>query len=313
LVTSVIFHELTETHDAEHDRQNDEATELNRLAANGVDSSDSNPVARDGTSANQDQVADGDVVQDFVDAITLGITDGLQNCCVVETDTVESNVKEEPRAGSTEQDLSVLPLAVVVDEVAPGSLGDLHARCRVAHLVDTCDLIRNALRRGGKISLDIGSSLDNVAGDVKGVTGSLRNGQAVVESNATGNGTEADDHTPHLVNSDATDAAASADLGGSEERLLEADGDDERHDTSGELANTLHSEDRAHHSSTPLGGRKLRCDNGAERVVTSDTDCGVVSIADRIGDTHSNLLPMSTRQKMIVPTIDMPGESEERA
>ena len=272
---------LTEAHDAEHDCQNDKSTELNWFAANSIDSCDRDPVTRDSTSANEDQVTDGDVVEDLVDAVALGVTNRLQDSCVIETDTVESNVKEEPRASRTEQDLSVLPLAIVLAEVAPGSLGDLHARCRVAHFVDASNLVGNALRGGREVGLDVGSGLDDITRDIEGVTWGLRDGQTVVKGNTSGHSAEADDNTPHLINSDATDAAALVDLGGRKKGLLEADSDDERHDTSSELTDTLHGEDRAHHGSAPLGGSELGGNDGAERVVTSDTNCAIVSIASR--------------------------------
>jgi hypothetical protein len=35
----------------------------------------------------------------------------------------------------------------------------------------------------------------------------------------------------------------------------------------------LHGEDGAHHGTAPLGGCEFGCDDGAERVVTSDTNC----------------------------------------
>lgn len=286
---------------------------MDRFAANSIDSRDSNPVTGDGTSANQDQVTDRNVVEDLVDRVALGVTNRLQDGCVVETDTIEGNVEEEPGTSSTKQDLAVLPLAVVVDEVAPRSLGDFHARGGIAHLVDAGDLIGDALGRRRKVGLDVGAGLDNVAGDVKGVTRGLGNGQAVVESNAAWNSTEADDHTPHLVDSDATDATALVDTRCGKKRLLEADSDDERHDAGGELANTLHGENGAHHGTTPLGSSEFRCNDGAERVVTSDTDWGNVSLTVIIMLSGLYLLPMRTRQKITVPTIDIAGESEERA
>ena len=277
MVRSLLFdigriEQLTETHDTEHDGQNDETTELNRLAADSINGCNGDPVTGDSASADQDQVTDRDVIEDLVNGVTLGVADLLQNGGVVETDTVESDIEEEPGASSTEEDLSVFPLTVVAKEVRPRCLGNFHARSSITHLVDAGDLVRDTLGRGGEVGLDIGTGLDNVAGNVEGVARSLGNGQTVVESNATRHGTEADDHTPHLVDSDAADSTARADLRGSQERLLEASGDDEGDDTGTELAHTLHSEDRAHHSTAPFGGGKLGGNDGTERVVTTDTN-----------------------------------------
>lgn len=52
-----------ETHDNEENSENAEAHELDGLAANGVHSGHSHPVAWNSTSKDDDQVADGGVVQ----------------------------------------------------------------------------------------------------------------------------------------------------------------------------------------------------------------------------------------------------------
>jgi hypothetical protein len=69
--------EPTEAHDAEHDGQNDETAELNGFTTDSVDSSDSDPVTGDGTSTDQDQVANGDSVEDLVDARSVSVTNCL--------------------------------------------------------------------------------------------------------------------------------------------------------------------------------------------------------------------------------------------
>ena len=243
------------------------------LATERVDCSDRDPVTGDGTSTHENKVTDGNVVEDLVNAVALGVTDGCQDGSVVETDTVESNVEEEPGASSSEKNLSVLPLSVVAAEVAPRCLGDLHTGCGVLHGGDTSDLVGVALGLGREVGLDIGASLDNIARDIEGVAGGLGDSQTVVESNAARHGTETDDHAPHLVDSNATDAAALVDSIGGEEGLLEAGCDNKRHDTSSKLADTLHGEDGAHHGTAPLGGCEFGCDDGAEGVVTSNANC----------------------------------------
>lgn len=50
----------------EDDCENDETTNLNWLTSNGVAEGDSNPVTRNGSCANNDQVTDSGVVKNFV-------------------------------------------------------------------------------------------------------------------------------------------------------------------------------------------------------------------------------------------------------
>jgi hypothetical protein len=67
---------LTEAHDAEHDCQDDESHQLDWLATDRVDCSDGDPVTGNGTGADEDEVTDGDVVEDFVNTVALCVTDG---------------------------------------------------------------------------------------------------------------------------------------------------------------------------------------------------------------------------------------------
>jgi hypothetical protein len=87
---------VTETEDAEEDGEESETHELDGLATNGINESDSNPVTGDGTSADNDQVTDSGVVVDLVHVLATGVTDGLEDNSVVERDTVEGNIEEEP-------------------------------------------------------------------------------------------------------------------------------------------------------------------------------------------------------------------------
>ena len=70
------------------------------------------------------------------------------------------------------------------------------------------------------------------------------------------------DDTPHLINSKLADTSASGCLGGRLKGLLETRRDDQSDDSSGELTDTLHGKDSVHHGSSPLGGGKLRGNNG---------------------------------------------------
>lgn len=110
---------VTETEDAEEDGKEGEAHKLNRLAANGVNESNSDPVTRNGTSTDDDQVTDSVVVVSLVHVLATRVTDSTENDTVVERDTIESDIEEEPRTSSTKKNLAVLPLAVVTPEVSP--------------------------------------------------------------------------------------------------------------------------------------------------------------------------------------------------
>lgn len=73
-----------ETHDAEENGKEDEAHELNRLATNGVNERDSDPVSRDGTSADDDDVTNGSVAVDLVNIAASRVTNGTENDGVIE-------------------------------------------------------------------------------------------------------------------------------------------------------------------------------------------------------------------------------------
>ena len=81
-----------ETDDDEEDGEHDEAHELDGFATDGIDCSDGDPVAWDGASAGDDQVANSSAAEDLVNSITFGKTNGLQDDGVVETKTVESDL-----------------------------------------------------------------------------------------------------------------------------------------------------------------------------------------------------------------------------
>lgn len=134
------------------------------------------------------------------------------------------------------------------------------------------DLIGAAVVLAVEVGLGVSVSLDNVAGNIEGVARSLRNGQTVVESNASGDGTETDDDTPHLVDGELADTIASSRGLGGQERLLETGSDNESDDTSSELTDTLHGEDGAHHGTAPLSGSELRGNDGRKRVITTNTN-----------------------------------------
>ena len=146
-------------------------------------------------------------------------------------------------------------------EIAPTSLGDVEVSLGVLDSLDTSDLVRVTLRFTLHIGLGVLAGLLNVPGNIKGVARSFRDGETVVESDASWNGTEADNYTPHLIDGKTADTAAFGRAGGRQEGLLEARGDDKSNHGGGELANTLHGENGTHHGASPFRRRKLGSDD----------------------------------------------------
>ena len=136
--------------------------------------------------------------------------------------------------------------------------------------LETLDFIWDALRYALHVGFDIRTSLHDISSDVEGVTRGFGDCEPVVEGDATGDGTEANNHAPHLVNRKATDAAAGGESLGRLERVLEAGCDDQRNEAGTELTDTLHGEHRAHHGTSPFGGSEFGRDNGGQRVVATD-------------------------------------------
>lgn len=96
----------------------------------------------------------------------------------------------------------------MAEEVAPAGLGDLHLL--LGHLLggDAGDLVGLALGLALLEGFDVVAGLLNVLLDVEGVAGGLGDGQAVVERDAAGDGTQTNDCTPHLINGDGTISGA---------------------------------------------------------------------------------------------------------
>jgi len=93
---------VSETYYAEEDGEDDKATKLDWLAAESVNSSHGHPVAGDGAGTDKDDVANTDVEESLINILSLAITNSLQNRGVVQTDAVEGNIEEEPRASGAE-------------------------------------------------------------------------------------------------------------------------------------------------------------------------------------------------------------------
>ena len=156
----------------------------------------------------------------------------------------------------------MLPLAVVTEEVAPTGLGDFEVSLGVLDSLNTRNLVRVTLRFTLHISLGVLAGFLDVTGNIEGVARGFGDRETVVERDATRDGTEADDYTPHLIDREPADTAALGRSGSSQEGLFEARGDDKGNHGGGELANTLHSENRTHHGAPPFRRRELGSDDG---------------------------------------------------
>jgi hypothetical protein len=82
-----------ESPDDEQDGQEDEANELQGLAADSVKGSDREPVTRDGTSADENAVTGSKVKELMVDGKTVSVTDGLEDSGGIQAKTVKRDVK----------------------------------------------------------------------------------------------------------------------------------------------------------------------------------------------------------------------------
>jgi hypothetical protein len=82
-----------ESPDDEQNGQEDEADELQGLAADCVNGSNREPVTRDGSSADEDAVTSSKVEKFVVDGSTATVADGLKDSGGIQTKTVESDIK----------------------------------------------------------------------------------------------------------------------------------------------------------------------------------------------------------------------------
>ncbi|EEQ40781.1 conserved hypothetical protein [Clavispora lusitaniae ATCC 42720] len=245
-----------ETKDNENDSQDDETTQSNWLSADGINGSNGEPVTRQRTGTNQNQVTNSSVVQTLVDVLGRGVTDSLQDNSSVQTQTVVGNIQKEPGTSSTNQNLTVLPLAKVTNEVSWRSLW-----------------WSNVVGSGVQSSFGVGNLLQVVVFlHIQLVTRRLGNGQSVVQSNATWNTAKTNQDSPHSVI--GLDARANTFLGGVGvfQVVLVARNSNQSHDTGKQSAQTLVGEDSSHDGTSPLGGGELGGNNRRQWVVTTDTD-----------------------------------------
>lgn len=268
---------VSKTNDAEDSGQGNETTKLNGLAANDIKSGNREPVTGNGTSAGNDNVTDGSVVQVVVDVLLTGVANGLENDGVVKTKPVVGNVKHEPRASSSDKNLSVLPLGEMGPEVGQRGLGDLVLLLLgsggSSRLTKSLNIIsRSVTNAASSELLSIGSTLFDITGDIKSVTGGFRNGKTEVKSADGGDTAETNQNSPHLVNGLDTLTSALRNVLGVDELGLPGNNRNDRDNTSEKLTPALVGKDSCHNGTSPLGSSKLGSDDRGKRVVTTDTD-----------------------------------------
>ena len=171
-----------ETDNAEEDGEHDEAHQLNGLPSDGVHGSHGYPIPRNGSSTDNDDVTDSAAIEDVVGRLgTSGrVANGGENDSVVETETIESDIEEEPRTCRAEQDLAIPPLRVVTDEVGPRGLGNLH-RAGILLGLNASQCVRMTLSDTTDVSLDVLVGFFRIASHIEGVSRRFGNGEAVVE------------------------------------------------------------------------------------------------------------------------------------
>lgn len=251
---------VSESEDAEEDAGHDETDDLDADTAEALDGEDSDPVTGDGTEKDDDDLTDSGVPAGSP-VVTLGSgkVDGRQDERVVQTDTVEGNIKSEPGHGGTEKNLKVLPLGEVGAEVGEGALsGGGVGNDGIGSIILGLEVVAVLLEDGGNIAL----GLVEVVLNIQDVTGGLGDGQTEVDSDEGRQASETNENTPDIV--EVVDISLDGGLEGSEED----DGDD----TGGEVTESLHGKDSGHHGTATVGGGELGGDNGRQGVVTTDTD-----------------------------------------
>lgn len=249
-----------ESEDAEEDAGHDETDDLDADTTEALDGEDGGPVTGDGTEENDDDLTDGGVPAGGpVVTLDTGKVDGRQDERVVQTDTVEGNIKSEPGHGGTEKNLEVLPLGEVGAEVGEGALGGSGVgNDGISSIILGLEVVAVLLEDGCNIAL----SLVEVVLDIQDVTGGLGDGQAEVDGDEGRQASETNEDTPDVV--EVVDIGLDGGLEGSEEN----DSDD----TGGEVTESLHSKDSGHHGTATVGGGELGGDDGRKGVVTTDTD-----------------------------------------
>ncbi|KAI6758858.1 hypothetical protein HG530_011098 [Fusarium avenaceum] len=135
---------------------------LDSLAAEGIDRCYRNPIPRYSARKDDNDVSNSSVMKILVNA----------------------------------EERSVLPLAVVLEEVSEAGLWDLEVGLGTLVNLGASNLIGVTFTLAGHVSLDIFIGLLNVTSDIESITRSFGD----LKSNTSWNGTETNKGAPHLIN-----------------------------------------------------------------------------------------------------------------
>lgn len=174
---------VSKAHDNEENGKNDETSHLDGLATESINGGHRNPVAGNGTSTDDDDVADSSVVEELVNVLDVArggrVANGLENSTVVQRKAVEGDIETKPRTSSSEEEQGILELAIVVAEIAEAGLGDLEALFSLLVSLGPGNLIGIALMLALHVSLDIVVGLLDITSDVESVARGLGDGKTV--------------------------------------------------------------------------------------------------------------------------------------
>jgi len=189
--------------DTEHERSDEETTDLNGLATDNLDKGNGEEVTRNVTGGGDDQVTVGVDEKSVVLVATLGETNGCKEDRLVQVDTVESNIDEEPGGSSTDEDLSVSPLGEVVDESSPLGLLGLVSELLLKSDLGSLLLGSTAVASLGKVEGG-GRRVDRSIGNGVEFTrllelARLGHGETEVEADGTRNESQTELETPDTV------------------------------------------------------------------------------------------------------------------
>jgi hypothetical protein len=179
----VSFHFISSTQPTynEENSQDNKTTKLDRLSSKSINSRNRNPVAWNSTCEDNDDISNGGVVEVLIDIVCIlcRVSNDFEDSSVVQRETVESNIETEPRTSGSKEQRGILPLAVVLEEVSPASLGNFKVGLGALKVLGPRDFIGVSLTLSVHISLDVLICLLNVTGNIEGVTGSFRDGKTV--------------------------------------------------------------------------------------------------------------------------------------
>jgi hypothetical protein len=258
------------SHDGEEEGGHEETAELEPLAADDIDREERDVVAWQETEGSDDDVTRGESKELTPDILTLSrITDLSKHDGLIQVDTVERNIDEEPAESRAEEDLKMRPCLHVMDEFLPGSLLRRNDTMSLATLVsisglDAWGIIRlEILLLLVVVFLMIGccECLIRFLGESE--LARLGEGQALVEDSESRDERETDEDTPDLVNV--------LRVSGTDIRLecSESDNGDKGTD---ERAPTLIGEDEAQHGSATVDVGTIGNNGGGHGIISTYTN-----------------------------------------